>query len=390
MKWKVLAVASLFLAAATPTVVDANLLTNGSFETGTYVDNGDGYMEVGAGSTVIPGWTVTEQEIDWVGGYWSASDGVLSLDLSGTPGHGAVSQSFPTTAGGTYEVSFDLAGNFACGHHIKTLEVTAGSDPVRVYTFNTSGKFHTNMGWVRHAFTFVAGPGTTSSVTFKSQASNHPNCGPALDNVVVVNPNVAPDVSDAAPSQGTIWPPNKKMVDITIEGIVDPDGDQVTITILSITSDEAGATVSGVGTSTASLEADRDGRGSGRTYTIEYSASDGIASSTGTVTVVVPHDQGKGKKKGRSKPALTVYPNPANPATSIAYSLPEASHVTVTVFNTLGQQVRQLVNEISGAGDYTVRWNGTDAMGRGVTSGLYLIRFTFDQDQLVRKFLLVK
>jgi len=216
--------------------------------------------------------------------------------------------------------------------------------------------------------------------------------GTVFNSLTVINtgvpPNAAPDVTNATPSQATIWPPNKKMVDITIDGVVDPDGDEVTITITSITSSEPGANTSGVGTNTASLEADRDGRGPGRIYTIEYTATDGTDSSEGTVTVIVPHDQGKGQKNGKA--TLSVFPNPANPATTISYSVPEASHITVTVFNTLGQQVRRLVSETKRPGDYTVRWNGTDAMGRDVTSGLYLIRVTFGEDQLVGKFLLVK
>lgn len=49
---------------------------------------------------------------------------------------------------------------------------------------------------------------------------------------------------------------------------------------------------------------------------------------------------------GRTK--VSVFPNPANPATTIAYTINEDSQITVTVFNTLGQQVRQLVNEHKG------------------------------------------
>ena len=111
--------------------------------------------------------------------------------------------------------------------------------------------------------------------------------------------NEAPDVSGAIANPGTIWPPNKKMVDIAIDGIVDADGDAVTITIDSITNDETfEADASGVGTSTASVRADRNGNGDGRTYTIAFTADDGEGGLTsGAVTVEVPHDQrGKAKK----------------------------------------------------------------------------------------------
>ena len=117
--------------------------------------------------------------------------------------------------------------------------------------------------------------------------------------------NQAPIVSAAAPSVATIWPPNNKMVDITIEGVTDPDGDAVTITIDGITNEETGEEdANGIGTSTAQVRAARNGKGDGRVYEISFTASDGQATSSGTVIVTVPHDQGKGQKKGRSKPVV--------------------------------------------------------------------------------------
>ena len=110
--------------------------------------------------------------------------------------------------------------------------------------------------------------------------------------------NRAPDVSAAAPSIASIWPPNNKMVPITINGVTDPDGDAVTITITAITNTETGSSdAGGIGTSTAQVRASRNGKGSGRTYYITFTASDGQATSEPkTVTVVVPHDQGKRAK----------------------------------------------------------------------------------------------
>jgi hypothetical protein len=115
--------------------------------------------------------------------------------------------------------------------------------------------------------------------------------------------NQPPDVSEAYPSEECLWPPNQKFVDITIKGVTDPDGDEVTITIMGITSDEPTATIGGagsdehapdadgVGTDTASVRAERSGTGNGRVYEITFVASDGIAETVGSVLVNVPHDQ---------------------------------------------------------------------------------------------------
>lgn len=63
------------------------------------------------------------------------------------------------------------------------------------------------------------------------------------------------------------------------------------------------------------------------------------------------------------------YPNPFNPETAIRYDLPEASHVRLSVYNPLGQEVAMLVNEQEPAGSYQVKFNaGT------VPSGVYFYR----------------
>jgi hypothetical protein len=63
------------------------------------------------------------------------------------------------------------------------------------------------------------------------------------------------------------------------------------------------------------------------------------------------------------------YPNPFNPSTTIRYALPAASHVVLTVYNTLGQEVTTLVNEVQGRGSHSVILDGT-----GLASGVYLYR----------------
>ncbi len=63
------------------------------------------------------------------------------------------------------------------------------------------------------------------------------------------------------------------------------------------------------------------------------------------------------------------YPNPFNPTTTIEYTLPEYSRVTLKVFNLLGQEVKTLLDEEVDAGDNTAEWNA-----RGVASGIYFYR----------------
>ncbi|OGB68734.1 MAG: hypothetical protein A2Y94_07120 [Caldithrix sp. RBG_13_44_9] len=67
------------------------------------------------------------------------------------------------------------------------------------------------------------------------------------------------------------------------------------------------------------------------------------------------------------------YPNPFNPFTTIAYSLPQEAPVTLVIYNTLGQEIRTLVNHtIQYAGDYEMIWDGLNDAGNKVASGTYI------------------
>lgn len=69
---------------------------------------------------------------------------------------------------------------------------------------------------------------------------------------------------------------------------------------------------------------------------------------------------------------LQNYPNPFNPSTQIAYDLASSRHVSLKIFNTMGQVVRTLVDSEQPAGRYTITWDGTSETGTRVTSGVYL------------------
>lgn len=133
--------------------------------------------------------------------------------------------------------------------------------------------------------------------------------------------NAPPDLTNAAPTQACFWPPKHKFVTVGIVGIIDPDGDPVTITITDITSDEPTATAkgaggkkkapdaSGIGTDTASIRAERSGKGDGRVYEIFFDASDGQETVSGSVTVGIAHDKRStvcGVDSGQEYDATTV------------------------------------------------------------------------------------
>lgn len=83
-------------------------------------------------------------------------------------------------------------------------------------------------------------------------------------------------------------------------------------------------------------------------------------------------------------------PNPFNPTTTIDFALPKASNVRVEVFNILGQKVTTLVDEYLSAGFKRVDWDGTDATGRAVASGVYLYKMTAGDFSETKKMMLMK
>lgn len=113
--------------------------------------------------------------------------------------------------------------------------------------------------------------------------------------------NRPPDCSAAFASPGVIWPPNGRLVPVSIQGVIDPEGDPVTITVTAIRQDEpltrtGSPDAAGIGTAAPQLRASRLGGGDGRVYHLTFEAQDGAgASCIGSVTVCVPHDQGRGR-----------------------------------------------------------------------------------------------
>jgi hypothetical protein len=65
------------------------------------------------------------------------------------------------------------------------------------------------------------------------------------------------------------------------------------------------------------------------------------------------------------------FPNPFNPSTTITFTLPEQARASLRVYDLVGREVAQVASGNYSAGTFASRWNGTDALGRGVSSGVY-------------------
>jgi flagellar hook assembly protein FlgD len=84
------------------------------------------------------------------------------------------------------------------------------------------------------------------------------------------------------------------------------------------------------------------------------------------------------------------YPNPFNPSTTIEFALPQRETVRLDVFDILGRQVSTLVNAEMSAGTWRVVWNGKDANGSPVATGMYIYRIQAGSFSMVKKMLMIK
>lgn len=90
------------------------------------------------------------------------------------------------------------------------------------------------------------------------------------------------------------------------------------------------------------------------------------------------------------------YPNPFNPSTVISYQLPVVSDVRLVIYDILGREVITLVNGNQSAGKYSVEWNGRNASGTILSSGIYIYRIEAKSNESektyssVKKMMLIK
>ncbi|MGH7602214.1 MAG: FlgD immunoglobulin-like domain containing protein, partial [bacterium] len=177
----------------------------------------------------------------------------------------------------------------------------------------------------------------------------------------------------------------------------------------------------------AMLRAERSVGGNGRVYTINLQVSDPSGNvATAAYKVSVPPDQcgnnsaaddgpahtvfgncngsalAKLATDGAPKPALEAallpesyglaqnFPNPFNPETEIRFQLPEASHVAIKIFSSMGEEIRTLLDGEFAAGVHAVRWNAQNNRGEKVSSGVYFYRLVTPNFTATRRMFLAK
>lgn len=84
------------------------------------------------------------------------------------------------------------------------------------------------------------------------------------------------------------------------------------------------------------------------------------------------------------------YPNPFNPATNIKFSIPSAQHVTIKIYNSLGQHVRTLLDNRMNAGAHEISWNGLDQSGKAAASGIFYYVMEADNFKEIKKMMLMR
>ncbi len=84
------------------------------------------------------------------------------------------------------------------------------------------------------------------------------------------------------------------------------------------------------------------------------------------------------------------YPNPFNPTTAISFVIPKAEHISLKIYNMLGQEIKTLVDDDLNPGSYSKVWDGTNNLGQNVPSGVYIYTLQAGQHKLSKKMTLIR
>ncbi|NRD59367.1 MULTISPECIES: DUF642 domain-containing protein [Corallococcus] len=151
--------------------------TNGSFENNN-IGNFN-YVVLNAGSTALPGWTITGGIKVMKNTYKAAQSGIQSIDLNGL-GAGSLYQDVPTVVGGGYTVSFYVSNSPTCTTVSRSATLNYG--PSTASFSNSSGT------WSTFPRTYVFNATSTVSRIELISTSGGVGCGLAIDNLTVTGP----------------------------------------------------------------------------------------------------------------------------------------------------------------------------------------------------------
>ena len=185
-----LAVLMIFLAAPSS---NAGLIVNGGFEIPPAPPNS--FVDLSAGNTSMAPWVIQRGGVDVVNtGFWPAYEGQQSLDLNGSSSPGTIVQTFATTPGTSYTLTFAYGNNpLATPEATATVSVldSASVPPLLSQDIAHSGSTLTNISYTSFSESFVA---DTTVTTLQFAGTNSGPYGIVLD-AVSVNPTVIPEPS---------------------------------------------------------------------------------------------------------------------------------------------------------------------------------------------------
>ncbi|WP_310497277.1 choice-of-anchor C family PEP-CTERM protein [Sandarakinorhabdus sp.] len=169
--------------AATLLASSANAVAflNGSFEDGTFT--GAPFDTLAPGDASMTGWVIEPAGVDWIGGFWQASNGNRSVDLSALSTGSVFQQISGLQIGKQYTVSFDLSANPGGGLRTVQLTTTTTGNQVFDHFYDvTAANSFGDMRYERRSFTFTA-VNTMHAFQFLSRENNP--FGPVIDNVSI-------------------------------------------------------------------------------------------------------------------------------------------------------------------------------------------------------------
>jgi uncharacterized protein len=247
----------------------------------------------------------------------------FDTDLGDLTAEIQVSGSVDANTVGSYVLTYSVSNGFLTTTMTRTVDVVdttppvvtlLGANPVTVelgetYTEDGASAFDTCAGDLT-AQIVIGGAVNTSvvgSYPLTYTVSDGYNATQVTRTVTVVD-RKAPEITTVSASPHVLWPPNGRMVPVTVTVSASDESGTVTCEITGISSDEP-STGHGsgrrspdwivTGALSAQLRAERDGRGDGRTYTIAVACRDASGNvDTGSTTVIVPHDKDHGGPGG--------------------------------------------------------------------------------------------